>query len=169
MKFKLLQLFLLSIAAQASYADIPNNYQPMVVEAPFSLSERVFDLTPALEESKKVKKPILIYFGAADCPPCKVYTAFLKDKASELQPHFSKYVVVDIRTWLKGGKIHFQIHDKKFTSKEFLNHIGDENKDLRYPSWWTLDQHAKVTKQLPRGIDSYIDVESHKQLLSVAK
>ena len=60
MKFKLLQLFLLTIAAQTSYADIPNNYQPMVVEAPFSLSERVFDLTPALEESKKVKKPILI-------------------------------------------------------------------------------------------------------------
>ena len=98
-----------------------------------------------------------------------MYTSFLKDKASELQPHFSKYVVVDIRTWLKGGKIHFLIHDKKLTSKEFLNHIGDENKDLRYPSWWALDQHAKVTKQLPRGIDSYIDVESHKQLLSVVK
>ena len=167
MKLKILSLLLTIFVTSFVHAEIPNNYQPMVVVAPFSFSERVFDLTPALEESKKSKKPILLYFGAADCPPCKVYTAFLKDKTSELQPHFSNYVVVDIRTWLKGGKIYFQVGDKKLTAKEFLVHIGDDNMDLRYPSWWMLDHNAKVVKQLPRGINNYTNVENHKQLLSM--
>lgn len=169
MKFKSLYSLLLTFFITAAYAEIPNSYKPMIVEPPFSFSERIVDLTPALAESKRVKKPLLVYFGAADCPPCKVYTIFLKENANELQPLFSQYVVVDIRTWIKGSKFRFLVNDQKLSPKEFMAFIGDENKDFVFPSWWILDHQGKVIKQLPRGINNYNDIEKHKQLLSMAK
>ncbi len=166
MRFILFKFLFLALLSLPAYAEIPSNYLPMVIEAPFSFSERVFDINPALEESKRVKKPVLLYLGAADCPPCKAYTSFLKNNASDLQPHFAKYVVADIRTWLRGSKIHFQVRDEKLTSKEFLMHIGDDMA-LVYPSWWILDHQAKVIKKLPRGFNNFLDIEKHKQLLSL--
>jgi thiol-disulfide isomerase/thioredoxin len=67
------------LLVQAVRAEIPEAYHPIVVKAPFSLSERVFDLTPGFAKAKAMNMPVLVYLGAADCPPCKEYTKFLKE------------------------------------------------------------------------------------------
>lgn len=167
MKVKFFCLTLLFMM-RGAIAEIPEAYKPMVITAPFSLSERVFNLTPAFEKAKQLNKPVLVYFGAADCPPCKDYGVFLNKSQVELMPAFSNYVVVDVRTWLRGSKLLFQINDQKYSTAEFKERIGDTNKTLTYPTWWLLNADGKQLKQMPQGTTSYTDIASHIRLLKIS-
>ena len=162
-----MRLFLLSLlfVVQIARAEIPDAFEPLVVKPAFSFSERRIDLTPAFEKARRLNKPILVYLGAADCPPCKDYTAFLQRHQEEMKVVFSEMVLVDIRTWLTGAKLTFQIRDKTYTVEEFKNHIGDSNAELYYPSWWLLTVEGKQVRQLPHGTSLYSSVESHTRLL----
>lgn len=150
-------------------AEIPDSFQPLVVKPPFSFSERLIDLTPAFQKSQQMKKPMLIYLGAADCPPCKNYTLFLEQHKDELQEALSDVVLVDIRTWLKGPKLTFQIFDKKYSVDEFVTRSGDTRNWGGYPWWWFLNPDGKQVRQLPKGSQHFTKVESHVELIKVPK
>ncbi|MBC7609293.1 MAG: hypothetical protein H7228_06895 [Polaromonas sp.] len=170
MRFPLLTLLptvLLSLGvfSQVARAEIPDEFQPLVVRPAFGFSERLVDLTPAFEMSKQVNKPILVYLGAADCPPCKDYTLFLMRNKDDMKAALGNVVLVDIRTWLKGPKLSFKIYDKAYTVAEFKARIGDSNKGLYYPSWWLITADGKQLRQLPQGSTNFTSVESHIRLI----
>jgi thioredoxin-related protein len=151
----------------SAHAAIPNDYAPVVVEAPFSLRERVFDITPALETAKSTGKPIFLYLGAKDCPPCLDYKRFLSDHRSELKEAFSEVVVVDIRTWLRGPSMSLKIKDQSLTFNQFKTLVGDTSKTLVFPSFWLLSPELKQLKELPSGVKAYLNVSQHLELLKI--
>jgi len=102
-------LGLLFFFIQSVHAEIPDAYQPLVIKPAFSFTERRVDLTPALLQARRLNKPLLVYLGAYDCPPCKRYTGFLENHVEAMRPALDAVVVLDIRTWLKGPKLVFQI------------------------------------------------------------
>lgn len=126
----------------------------------------MFDLTDAVAKAKAEAKPLFIYLGAYDCPPCKDYEAFLEKKQAQLQGAFAKLVVVDLRTWLKGPKLVFKFGDRTYRVKEFKDLVGDQNAALLYPSYWLLSPELNQIRQLPQGSKAYLDVEEHKRLLT---
>jgi thioredoxin-related protein len=148
-------------------AAIPSDYSPVVVEAPFSLRERVFDLTPAIETARKTGKPLLLYLGATDCPPCVEYKRFLSRHRSDLNEAFSAFVVVDIRTWLRGPTMYLKAEDKRLTFNQFKTLVGDSSKTLVFPSFWMLSPELKQLKQLPSGVKDYLDVNLHQDILKI--
>lgn len=161
-------LFLLSgFVAMSAHAAIPDSYAPWVVEAPFSLLERVFDLTPAVQTAQKNGQALFIYLGAADCPPCVQYKQFLKQNAAELKPAFANMVVVDIRTWLRGPTMVLKINDQRLSFKQFKTMVGDSTTSLLYPSFWLLSPDLKQIKQLPSGASNYLSVEQHLEILKL--
>ncbi len=151
----------------SSQAAIPDDYGPVVVEAPFSLRERVFDLMPAIESSRKTGKPLFIYLGATDCPPCLQYKRFLATHRSELKDAFSEFVVVDIRTWLRGPSMYLKIGDKRLTFQQFKTLVGDTSKTLIFPSFWILSPEVKQLKQLPSGVTDFLNVSQHLEMLKI--
>jgi hypothetical protein len=161
---RFLLIFLL-FAVQIARAEIPDEFQAMVVEPAFSFTERLIDLTPAFDKSKQLNKPLLVYLGAADCPPCKEYTVFLRKHQQEMKAALSDVVLVDIRTWLTGAKLFFKIYDKKYTVEEFKTFVGDSNNELFYPSWWLLTSQGKQVRQLPHGMSIFSSVENHIRLI----
>ena len=149
-------------------AAIPNDYSPVVVEAPFSLRERAFDLQPAVESSRKTGKPLFIYLGAADCPPCLQYKRFLASHRSELKDAFSEFVVVDIRTWLRGPTMYVKVDDKRLTFNQFKTWVGDTSKNLVFPSFWMLSPELKQLKQMPSGVNDFLSVTQHLDILKIS-
>lgn len=147
-------------------AGIPATFSPMVIEPPFSFAEKVVDITPALNKSRAANKPLLLYVGAHDCPPCKAYGIWLEQNEKEMLPHLSKFVVAEVRTWIKGPKIIFAFDGKRFNAKEFYEFVGDAN-TFSYPTWMLLDGNAKIIKQLPRGANAFMDIEKHKDNLAI--
>lgn len=149
-------LLLSSLAAQAG---IPDRFQPLIIEAPFSFSERQFDLTDALERAQRDGKPMLIYVGAQDCPPCRNIELFLDKHAEQLKPALDKVIVVDIRSWLRGPKLQFKVRDQVFSWAEFKAAIGDANPNRSYPTFWLISPQLRQVKQLPAGSSHFMDVE----------
>jgi len=164
---KILLVWIGSIAF-STYAAIPNEYTPVVVEAPFSLRERVFDLMPAVETSRKTGKPLFIYLGAKDCPPCLEYKRFLSSHHAELNSAFSGLIVVDIRTWLRGPAMYLKVDDKRLTFNQFKILVGDTSKPLVFPSFWLLTPELKQLKQLPSGVKDYLSVNQHLEILKTS-
>jgi thiol-disulfide isomerase/thioredoxin len=158
-------LIALSLGHALASAAIPDEYNPVVVEVPFSFSERVIDLSPATAKAKKEDKALYIYLGASDCPPCKLYFHFLKSNRETLKPGFDKVVLVDIRTWLKGPTLIFKVDDKRYTFDEFKALVGDSNKLLTYPYYWYVTPSLRQLKQLPQGSAYYLSVEKQLEIL----
>lgn len=156
----------LCVSALSAWGAIPGNYHPIVVEAPFSFSERLFDLTPAVTQAKAQNKRLFIYLGANDCPPCKVFSQFLDDHASELQSTFENVVLVDIRTWLKGGTLVFKVGDTRFTFSEWKVAVGDKNAVLTYPYYWLLTPELTQVRQLTRKPSDFTSVDRLKLILA---
>ena len=134
-------------------AQIPTDLAPFVVTPVASGPARVFDLSPALEQSKQVNKPLLLYLGASDCTYCKSYTAFLSRNTAAMKIALADVILVDIRSSLRGPRPSFQIFDKTYTAAEFKSRIGDSTSGLRYPSWWLLDSNAQQLRPWPSGWD----------------
>ena len=160
-------LFALIAVAFSVQAEIPAPYRPLPIEPPFSFSERLIDLTAAVTRAKSEGKPLFIYVGAKDCPHCTAYQTFLEEHYADISPLFQSVLIVDIRTWLKGPKMVFQIGDKRLTLEEFKALVGDQNKEFSYPYYWLVSPDLRQIKQLPRGSKYYLDLENHKKLLSL--
>jgi thioredoxin-related protein len=163
-----LLLVLIGFLVLSANAAIPDDYTPVVVEAPFSLRERVFDLMPAIESSRKTGKPLFIYLGAKDCPPCLQYKKFLASHRSELKEAFSELVVVDIRTWLRGPTMYVKFDDKRLTFNQFKTLVGDTSKNLVFPSFWLLSPELKQIKELPSGVKDFLSVDQHLEILKIS-
>ena len=146
-------------------AAIPSEYAAISIKAPASFSERVFDLTPVIEKSRRENKNIFLYLGAADCPPCKEYEMFLSRNFEMLKESFSNYVIGDIQTWIRGPDIYFLIDGQKIPIPQFKEKVGDANKRILYPTYWILDHNLRQIRQLPAGNKQFLDIERHKALI----
>ncbi len=148
-----------------AHADIPAAYQPLVPQPPFSFTQRLFDLTPAFEQARAQNKPVFVYLGASDCPPCVDYTKFLARQRDALKPAFDGVVLVDLRTWLRGPSVKLALDGKEYTVAQFKTMVGDQNPGFSYPWFWLLSPSGKQLKQLPYGLDPYMTVAGHTLLL----
>lgn len=158
-------LVALAIFPGIACSEIPSDYSPLVVEAPFSLSERVFDLTQAVAQARSDNKPLFIYVGASDCGPCRDYKSFLGKNRTQLKTAFDRVTVVDVRTWLKGPPIKFRVGKELYSFADFKVLTGDKNVPLVYPYHWLLSSDLRQVRQLPLGSADYMSVETHTALL----
>ena len=157
----------LALFVWPALAKIPTQYEPVVIEAGFSFTKREFNLTAAVDRSKREGKPLYVYLGAEDCPPCKVYHQFLLENRESLSQSFSNVIVVDIRTWLNGPPLYFKVAEKSYSFEEFKLLVGDKNKALTYPYYWLLDPGLIQVKQLPQGSLHYMPLEKQIKILSI--
>jgi len=162
---KILLLLKLSLFSSVVFAGIPSEYNAIQVKSPSSFTERVFDLTKAIDKAKSENKNLFIYLGAEDCPPCKEYEFFLRKNHAQLREDFSKLIIVDIKTWLRGPKIFVKINDEKIFINDFKERIGDKTKSVLFPSYWIIDNELKMIRQLPQGNTEFLDVERHRRLI----
>lgn len=151
-----------------AYADIPDSYIPVVID-PFGFNERLIDLTAVTARAKTEGRPILLYMGAKDCPPCRDYEQFLIKHRNPLGGTYSPLLLVEVRSWLKGPKLVLKVADKRYSLQEFKVLVGDGNKVFSWPYWWLLSADLRQIKQLPVGASHYLDVERHKALLRFDK
>lgn len=156
-------------AASIVLAGVPDEFNPVVVEAPFSFTKRVFDLTPATNKSIATGKPILLYFGAADCPPCRQYEQFLSKNVDQMKLVLSNYVFVDVRSWLKSPSIYIKVNNDEYPFKEWRETTGDSRVGLFWPTWWVLNSDLKQLKQMPSGSGNFLTVKKHSEILSLSK
>ncbi|MEJ7687577.1 MAG: hypothetical protein WKG52_11610 [Variovorax sp.] len=154
-----------SVPAMPAHAGLPASYDAMRVTAPFSFGERVFDLTAALKTGRESGKPVFVYLGASNCPPCDDYVSFLRKNEGELLPLFHRVVAVEIKTSLRGPDIWIVLDGKRYSLAEFKASIGDKNAGISYPTFWLLGANGKQVRQLPRGVSRYTSVESLSGLL----
>jgi len=159
--------FLVCNVANVAFATIPDEFHPLVVEAPFSFFVREFDLTGAFEKARSENKPMFIYLDAWDCPPCKEYAAFLHNNINALKPYFDRVLTVDIRTSLRGSALSFKILDKSYSFEEFKRLVGDSNQGLAFPYFWLISPAGRQIKQLPRGVRNYTQLSKHIQILKL--
>ncbi len=166
----MLRLPALAIAAcllhGTAFADIPASYQPVVPQPAFSFTQRLFDLTPAFEQARAQNKPVFVYLGASDCPPCVDYTKFLDKQRDALKTAFDGVVLVDLRTWLRGPTVKLALDGKQYTVAEFKTLVGDQNPGFSYPWFWLLSPSGKQQRQLTYGLDAYMTVAGHTRLLA---
>lgn len=147
--------------ATNAMATIPDEYNPIVIEPPASSSERLIDLTKAIELARQQNKNIWLYLGAADCPPCRKYKDFLHSHFNELKDVYAKYLVVDIRTWINGPELKFKVGEKTYTYKEFNDITGSYKAAYRYPHFWALAPELKSVKELHPSENILKNVEDH--------
>lgn len=172
MKYLFLRLLLgmLVLTSQQLAADVPSAYRPIVIAPPFSLTARVFDLSAALDKARREQKPLFIYLGAKDCPPCIEYEEFLGKHAAVLSEKFSSSViVVNLTTRLAGKPLMFKTTDKSYTFEEFKQLVGDRRRHLTYPYYWLVSPELKQVKPMPQMLDDYLNVDGHLALLDLKR
>lgn len=158
--------FVLCLAV-AARAEIPAGYSPIVLQAPSAAAEeRVFDLTAAFRRAREEGRPLLVYLGAAECPPCRQYTQFLRDHQAELAPLFARAVVVDIRTSIRGPRPTFALDGHRYSVAEFKALIGNTDPGLSYPTLWLIGPQGRQVRALPRGVGEWLDVGSYAEWLA---
>lgn len=162
--FRLLA-FILAFWVLQVRAEIPEEYQPIIIKPPFSFSERLVDLTAAVDKANLENKPLYIYLGAEDCPPCRTYKIFLSKNHLALKDAYERVILVDIRTWLKGPDLVFKVGEKSYSFTEFNSLVGDTNKTLTYPYFWLISPVLKQLKQLPQRSGIYLQVEKQLEIL----
>ena len=156
-----------ALLAGGALAEIPGSYSPIVLRAdPDSASERVFDLTPAFEKARRQKRAVLIYVGAADCPPCQLYTRFLSQHEREMRPLLDRVVLVDVRTTIRGPRPTFLFDGRKYGTLEFKAFMGNADPGLAYPTWWLVNADGRQIKPLPRGVEQFLDVDRYREWLA---
>ncbi|RZU02972.1 thioredoxin family protein [Rivibacter subsaxonicus] len=170
----LLALLLGLVAWAAQAAGIPGAYAPLVIEAT-GLPERAeFDLGPAQARARQEGKSLYVYLGAAECPYCRRYEAFLTRNAAELVPLFQrKYIVVDLRSSLRyGGVVPLFIKGSgaSLPYAEFQRSIGDERaRQLVYPSVWLFDANLKPLMSMPAGTGTFQTVPEQIEILELVQ
>lgn len=126
---------------------------------------RQFDLQPAIEQARAANKPILIYFGAFDCPYCKLLERSFAQHQNVLAPKFRhKYVIIEVEGWLRGAKMEFVIREGVYNLAALRERIGDYSPRFLWPTWYQLDGDLKITRSLPPGANEYRDLDSIEHL-----
>lgn len=157
----------LAMLFASARAEIPDSYSPVILTAnPESAAERVFDLTPAFERARRLNRRVLIYLGAAECPPCRRYTGFLIEHERELRPLFGRVVVVDVRTSIRGPRPTFLLDGQRYSTLEFKAYMGNIDPGLSYPTWWLVDNAGRQVRSLPRGVEQFLDVSRYRDWLA---
>ncbi|NJD36268.1 MAG: thioredoxin family protein [Betaproteobacteria bacterium] len=149
-------------------AGIPAPFAPVVIQPVGAPGRAEFDLTAVLERARRENKWLYVYLGASDCPYCRKYEAFLEKNAVELVPHFSRYIVVDLRSSLSvtTDALFIRIADTSRPYVEFQKSIGDERtRTVVYPSVWLLDGKPKPLMQLPAGTGTFQTVAEQLEIL----
>lgn len=170
-RYFLLAVFVLSVATSAHAGiGIPNAYAPVIIEsAGGAAAEKTeFDLTAVVARAQREEKWLYIYLGARDCPYCRKYEAFLERNARELVPHFSKYIVVDLRSALSvtADTLFFKVAGNSLAYTHFQKSIGDERARLLvYPSVWLLDSNVRPLMQMPAGTGTFQTVSEQLEIL----
>ena len=133
----------------------------MLVTAPAGEGVRQFDMRPALELARASRKPILIYFGAFDCPYCKqLERSFAQHQAALSERLKKKYFIIEVEGWLRGAKMEFVTTDGIHSLTAFRRTIGDVAPRFLWPTWYQLDAQLKITRELPAGSNAYLDKAS---------
>lgn len=157
----------LALVAAGAFAEIPASYGPIVLRPnPDSASERVFDLSPAFDKARRQKRAVLIYVGAADCPPCQLYTRFLIEHEREMRPVLDKVVLADVRTSIRGPRPTFLFDGRKYSTLEFKALMGNSDPGLAYPTWWLVNGEGRQIKPLPRGVEQFLDIGRYREWLT---
>jgi thiol-disulfide isomerase/thioredoxin len=149
-------------------AGIPAPFAPVVIQPAGAPARAEFDLTAVLARARRENKWLYVYLGASDCPYCRKYEAFLEKNAVELVPHFSKYIVVDLRSSLSvtTDALFIKIADTSRPYVEFQKSIGDERtRNVVYPSVWLLDGKPKPLMQMPAGTGTFQTVAEQLEIL----
>ena len=149
-------------------AGIPAPYAPVVIQPVGAPARAEFDLTAVLARARRENKWLYVYLGASDCPYCRKYEAFLEKNAVELVPHFSRYIVVDLRSSLSvtTDALFIRIADTSRPYVEFQKSIGDERtRSVVYPSVWLLDGKPKPLMQMPAGTGTFQTVAEQLEIL----
>jgi thiol-disulfide isomerase/thioredoxin len=161
-------LLLAAAACVAGAAGLPRAYAAVVVEPTLAPGRAEFDLSAALARARREDKWLYLYLGASDCPFCRKYEAFLEQNAAELLPHFSKYLIVDLRSQLsiKAQALYLKVGASSLPYTEFQNQLGDERaRMLVYPSVWLLDGMLKPLMQMPAGTGTFQTVPEQLEIL----
>ena len=158
----------LAASAACAFAGIPQAYQPVVIE-PLGLPDRAeFDLSEVAARAQRENKRLYVYLGANDCPYCRRYEAFLSKNAGELVPHFSPYIVVDLRSALstQARSLFIRVGRSSLAYADFQRSIGDERaRMLVYPSVWLFDAKLKPLMQMPAGTGTFQTVPEQLEIL----
>lgn len=160
--------FAFAAAAAGAATGIPGAYAPVVIEPVGAPAKTEFDLTAVVERARREGKWLYVYLGARECPYCRKYEAFLDKHAEELVPHFSRYIVVDLRSSLAVGAdtLYFRIAGTSKAYVPFMQSIGDERaRRLVYPSVWLLDAQLKPLMQMPAGTGTFQTVPEQLEIL----
>lgn len=165
-----LSLLLIATAApiDANAAGLPRAYAALVVQPTGGPARAEFDLSAALARARREGKWLYVYLGASDCPYCRKYEAFLEQNAAELVPHFSKYLIVDLRSALSitSKALFIKIGASSLPYAEFQASLGDERaRMLVYPSVWLLDGTPKSLMQMPAGTGTFQTVPEQLEIL----
>lgn len=159
-------------AGTSALGGVPAAYSPMVVELRGPPAHREFDLSAALQRSRREKKPLYVYLGANDCRYCRRYEAFLASNTRELVPHFAGYIVVDLRSDLsvQADTLYFRVGATSRAYADFQRAIGDERARLLvYPSVWLLDANARPLMQMPAGTGTFETVPEQLEILQLVQ
>lgn len=160
--------WLAAFPAMPALAGIPAPYAPVVIQPAGAPARAEFDLTAVVERARRENKWLYVYLGASDCPYCRKYEAFLERNAAELVPHFSKYIVVDLRSSLSvtSDALYIRIAGTSRPYVEFQKSIGDERtRAVVYPSVWLLDGKPKPLMQMPAGTGTFQTVAEQLEIL----
>lgn len=170
-----------ALAGTAAHARLPEAYSAIVVSAPAAgqaaasgtpttteAVPRVFDLRPALEVAAKSGKPILLYFGAFDCPFCKQLDRLFAQYAGRLAPKLrDKFTVIEIDGWLRGAKMEFMLPEGRFTLPRLRERFGDHEPRFLWPTFYWLDSGLRIYRDIPPGIGVFREVESVELLFEL--
>ena len=163
----------LFLTCTLTFSGVPSEYGATVIEAPFSFSEHVYDLTPAVNRARSERKPLFIYYGAQgrDCPPCVQFERFLEENKADLVPHFKPSVIADIRGWLRSPKLVFVIDGERYSFGELNRKFGDARQKLWFPYVWYVTPELRQIQQLgdgsgPSPTDELFDGKKLKTMLA---
>lgn len=152
---------LLALASLAAQARLPADYGAIVVSAPAGEGTRVFDLREPLARARQAGKPVLIYFGAFNCPYCKQLEGVFAANSARLAPRFRlKYTIVEIDGWLRGAKMQFVLDDGSYGLQELRARVGDRNRGFYWPTWYAIDAQTRLLRELPPGANAFLDPDS---------
>ena len=153
-------------------AGLPATYQVIVIQPTGLPTQAEFDLRPAIERARREKKSLYVYLGADDCPYCRRYEAFLDQNAAHLVPHFSGYLMVDLRSSLKvnAKALFIQTPLGSLSYADFQRAIGDERARLLvYPTVWILNADLKPLMQMPAGTGTFQTVPEQLDILNLVQ
>ncbi len=147
------------VIAAAADARLPDAYAAIRVQPAPGVTERRFDLRPAIERARASGKPMLWYFGAHDCPPCRVLEKSFDEHSARLAPKLSaRYQLVEIEGYLRGPRQVFVLPDGEYLLPALRMKLGDRRGGrFVWPSWFLLDANLRSLQELPPGNAEYLD------------